>query len=368
MKIGIDCRELRGQAGGFRTYLVGLLEGLTKIDTTNKYILYAYSSLDFEGIVTPTNAVFAPIGGGRLWADWVSLPKRIQMDNPDVVHFPANYGITGVYIPTVVTLHDCISLEPQERCMCAKSRLLRKYSAIMTQRSVTRADIVITVSNYSKEQIMRRFSCAERIVVTHEAARITADGEVVSTDSNEVNSQPYLLALASVDRRKNTAVVMRAFSMTRLSREKCRLVVVASHPSAKRLAEQQAVELGIQPMVDIRTGVDDLALRRLYQNCKAFVFPSLDEGFGLPPLEAMALGAAVMSSDRASMPEVLGDAALYFDPTDPTDLANKMDALIGQEALRTHLREAGRQRAASFSWEDAARGTLGAYERAAGNT
>lgn len=360
MRVAIDCRELCGQAGGFRTYLIGLLEGLAAIDTDNDYLLYVYSPLDLQDICIPKHSVTVSVSSGRLWSDWISLRKHINMDQPDVVHFPANYGFVGIQVPSVITLHDCILFDSHARCASVKSEILRRYSAKMTELSITRASKVITVSNYSRDQIISRFDCAQKIAVTYEAARISSEGDEVYAASD----LPYLLALASVDHRKNTSMVIRAFSQSHVARERCRLLIVASHPAARRLVECQADELGVSSLVDIRSGVDDRTLQCLYKNCEAFVFPSIDEGFGLPPLEAMACGAAVISSDRASMPEVLGDAALYFNPIDPCDLAKKMDLVVGQEELRTSLGQAGLGRASIFSWNETARGALAAYESA----
>lgn len=366
MKIAIDCRELRGQAGGFRTYLIGLLEGLAEVDTDNEYLLYVYSPSDLEGIRIPVRSLTIDMLGGRLWSDWFSLRKHINSDSPDVVHFPANYGLVGISVPSVVTLHDCISLDSKARCASMKSEILRRYSAMMTGLSIARASAVITVSNYSRGRIARRFGCDRKLVVTYEAARAKPDCKEVCVDPDSASTKPYLLVLASVDRRKNTSLVIEAFSQTRLARERCRLMVVASHPSAQRLVEREAHEFSVFSLIDIRSQVDDRTLQCLYSGCLAFVFPSLDEGFGLPPLEAMACGAAVISSDRASMPEVLGDAALYFDPGDAVDLADKMDVLVDQEGLRKSLGEAGLRRASAFSWQETARSTLDAYEDAVG--
>ncbi|MCX8053453.1 MAG: glycosyltransferase family 4 protein, partial [Armatimonadetes bacterium] len=357
MKIAIDCRELHGPSGGFKTYLLGLLTGLAAVDTTNSYLLYAYSTKDLEGLRVPTNSVLRTVSGGRLWSDWFAMRKLIGRDQPDVVHFPANYGLTGLGVPTVITLHDCISLTSCAGCTSVKSELLKRYSAIMTRRSIPHANVILTVSNYSRDQIIRRFGCSERIVVTYEAAR-----EATAYYSSEAHSEPYLLALASVDRRKNTAAVIEAFSLSRLPSEGYRLVIVASNNRAGRMIEQQAIRFGVQAYTTVLVGIDDSALRQLYKNSAAFVFPSLDEGFGLPPLEAMACGTVVISSDRASMPEILGDAALYFDPEDKTDLARKMEMMVTNKDLAKRLREAGVRRAAKFSWEKTACGTLYAYK------
>lgn len=364
MKIAIDCRELGGQAGGFRTYLTGLLEGLAAIDAENRYILYVYPSANLGGMKLPAGSEIAMVPGGRVRADWISLRKQIREDCPDVVHFPANYGVRGVTAPVVITLHDCISLKASSRCTNTKSELLRRYSALMTRMSVPKASVILTVSNYARNQIAEILGYEDRAMITYGAARLIRDNEAPDEDLSNVRTKPYVLALASVDPRKNTKVVIDAFARTALTKKSCRLVIVASHSAAARLVENQAAELRLLPLVDILTEVDDASLRRLYAHSKAFVFPSLEEGFGLPPLEAMACKAVVLSSDRTSMPEVLGDAALYFDPTDANDLAKKMDLVISDATVREQLLAAGREQVSRFSWEETARRTLEAYSRA----
>lgn len=363
MRIGIDIREICStQAGGFRSYLSGMLSGLADAAITYSYVLYSSPGADLARITLPPDSTVVPVNGGRLWRDWVSLRRRVELDQLDVIHFPANYGLVGMRTPSVITLHDCISLGYATRCTSAKSELLRRYSAAMTRLSIPQASVVITVSDYSREQIVRHFGCPEKVIVTHGAARIPAAG---SDDGAEAEGQPYLLAFASVDPRKNTAVVIEAFCVSSLPSRNCRLIVVASHPAARQMVQRQAARLGVEGLVEVRTKVDDASLRQLYRNSVAFVFPSLEEGFGLPPLEAMACGTAVLSSDRASMPEVLGDAAIWFDPADTADVAHKLDMIYDDQVLREQFREKALQRAAMFSWQETARGTLYAYERAA---
>ncbi len=365
MKIAIDCRELGGQAGGFRTYLTGLLEGLATIDAENQYVLYAYPSANSGSTKLPTGSEVVAVQGGRLRSDWISLRRQIRADCPDVVHFPANYGVGGLTVPTVITLHDCISLKADSRCASAKSDLLRRYSALMTRMSVPKASVILTVSDYARGEIAKTLGCGDRVMVTYGADRPVTDDETPADEPSNERTEPYILALASVDPRKNTKLVIEAFAKTALANRSCRLVIVASHSAAARMVRDQAAELQVLPLVDVLTDVDDPSLRRLYARSTAFVFPSLEEGFGLPPLEAMACRAVVLSSDRTSMPEVLGDAALYFDPTDADDLARKMDMVTGNAAIREQLIAAGRERVARFSWEETARRTLEAYGLAA---
>lgn len=367
IRIGIDARELsKNQPGGFRSYIRGLLHGLAEIDGTNEYLLYLDRPIEQREGFVPKNSTLRVLSGGRLLVDWLAFARCIKMDGPDIMHFACNYGLGNLDIPTVISLHDCISLGPAPKRTSLRSRLLSEYSALMTRRSVPAADALVTMSEYSRSQILRYFpGVQDRVAVTHLAGSIKGASHQKETAGHfsDLVAGDYVLVLASVDPRKNVDLAIEAFSQTTAASEGCVLVAVCSHPSAAAMVSTKAEQCGVGSRAAILTGVSDGELCSLYRHCTAFVFASLEEGFGLPPLEAMGHGCPVISSNTSSMPEILGDAAVYFDPLDREALSQAIDLVWQSNKLRASLRERGLERASQFSWRKTAEATLSVYRR-----
>ena len=364
MKIAIDARELsKPQSGGFRTYIKGLLYGLSEIDKTNEYFIYLDRPIDRQIFRFPVNTSLRVVSGNRIIVDNYTLKNAINADNPDVVHFPCNYGISKITAPVVISLMDVICLKKTNNHMSLKSHMFTRYSAQMTRFSIPKADAVITISEYSKQQILNYFNIDNRMTVIYPAGPIDKQLNDPIRDFEGLLDTPYFLALASIDPRKNTLAVIDAFSRLSSLGNNNHLVVVASHNTAAELIRQKAQEYGVTQKIIILTGINDAELRHLYHHCAAFIFASLDEGFGLPPLEAMACGCAVASSNCASMPEILGDAAIYFDPLNPDDIAEKLNMLSIDTDLRSNLVKKGIIRSQMYSWSITAEKTLDLYNK-----
>lgn len=363
MKIAIDARELsKPQSGGFRSYVKGLLYGLSEIDEVNEYLIYLDRPIEAGSFKLPQNSVLKIIPGNRIIADRFTLKKAINAENPDIVHFPCNYGISGINSPVIISLLDTISLVKSNDHMSLKSQMFTAYSARMTKNSVPKADAIITISNYSRQQILKFFNVDNRITVIHLAGSISKKTNQPIRDSIKSFNMPYFLALASVDPRKNTRAVIDAFTRASAYNADCFLVVAASHTDAAEMIRRKTQNISDAHKIIILTDVNDSELENLYSNSIAFIFASLDEGFGLPPLEAMACGCPIASSNLACMPEVLGDAAIYFDPLNTDDIAAKLDKLYVDPALRAILRERGYTQLMAYSWQKTAEKTLDIYE------
>jgi alpha-1,3-rhamnosyl/mannosyltransferase len=177
-------------------------------------------------------------------------------------------------------------------------------------------------------------------------------------------AQPYLLSMGNTKPHKDLQTLLRAFAHVAPALPDLRLLLVGEEPPGYL----DAVPAGAPPEVRARvtfTGrVSDAELRALYAGASAFVFPSRYEGFGLPPLEAMALGAPVVCANAASLPEVVGDAALLFPAGDVGALAEALSRVLGDPALRERASQAGRERAAEFTWERTAAATVAVYREA----
>ena len=234
-------------------------------------------------------------------------------------------------------------------------------------RAACRADAVIAISAYSRRHFLRIFPCypAERIVVAPLASRFDATSPQVRPDTlSGIEPGRFWLCVGTIEPRKNHERLLHAYAAWRRDTGGDMPLVVAGGKGwlMDDLAATVA-GLGIADHLVFTGYVPDNELAWLYANCFAFLFPSLFEGFGLPVLEAMSLGAAVVTSDTSSLPEVAGEAALLVDPLDVAALSRAMAALSGDSALRDGLRQRALARSGLFSWEATARVVLGTYDK-----
>jgi glycosyltransferase involved in cell wall biosynthesis len=282
---------------------------------------------------------------------WVTavLARR----RPDVFYSPGFNAPPTCPVPFVFTVFDLIHLEIPEE----SSRARRLYYRLHVKPAVRRACAVLTGSEYSRARIVEWSGVdAERVVVIRGAAgeEFTPEGE-----SHEPG-YPYLLYVGNHKPHKNLGRLIQALAQLR-DRSALRLLLVgAADPELVDVART----IGVGDRLLFLGDVPDERLPALYRGALAFVFPSLHEGFGLPPLEAMACGTPVVSSLATSLPEVVGDAAVPVDPLDVDSIADGIDRIVGNDRLRGDLRARGLVQAARFSWQEAARRTWQALQRA----
>lgn len=267
-------------------------------------------------------------------------------------------------IPTVLTVHDLIFRHLPEH----HKRLNRWYLNATLPLYCRRAAHIIAVSEATRNDLIRAFAAPpEKITVIHEAAdprfQPQPAGALAGMRAHYALPEHYLLYVGTIEPRKNLTRLLHAWEPLYLAGEAPRWVIVGKRGW---LADDFYTALEASPARKgvIFTGyVLDSDLPLLYAGAAAFVFPSLYEGFGLPPLEALACGAPVLCSNTSSLPEVVGDAALTVTPTDVDALREGLRRLLQDAELRAELREKGLQRAAAFSWERAAAETLQLYRR-----
>jgi alpha-1,3-rhamnosyl/mannosyltransferase len=233
-----------------------------------------------------------------------------------------------------------------------------------------RAAAVVTVSESAKAGIVRHFALhPESVVVTPEAAapcfrRVSDPDTVQRVCARYALSPGFILAIGSPDPRKNVAAVIDAYAgLPTALRERHPLAIVWTHPRLAPGITLHSQQRNITQQIRFLPSVSDEELAVLYSGAAVFVFPSLGEGFGLPPLEAMACGAPVIAANTSAIPEVVGSAALLIDPSDPTALTTAMRRVLEDAVCRDALSRAGRARAADFSWERCARQTRAVYQR-----
>ncbi len=367
MRIGINALFLERPETGSGQYTRHLLEALAKADPTSEYLLFR------PGPAPPTPNTPYPISNlAKLWFEQVAFSLTCRRLGVDLAHVPYFASPLFPTVPTVVTVHDLIPLIlPAYR----GSPLVRLYTRLVAA-AARKAEAVITVSQASQRDIVRYLHIPpERIHVTYEAAGeafrpVEDEARLVAIRQKYGLPQRYLLYLGGFDQRKNLPALLRAFALLVNRRPQARLVVAGKLPGRDsplfpdpcRLVR----ELGLTEKVVFTGWVAEEDKPALLSGAVAFVFPSLYEGFGLPPLEAMACGTPVIASDRSSLPKVVGEGGMLVEPTDMEALAEAMESLLVDDALRAKLRQKALAQAAEFSWEQTALGTMAVYRKVVG--
>ncbi len=374
MRIGIDVSWAQMGPSGTATYVAGLVEALTRVGAEHDYVLFtrrperygpALPDLDRPNIARV--AVDAPLTNLR---QQVALPPALRRGRLDLYHSPAFFLPLALPLlwrgPTVVSMFDLNFLRLRENWRAGRRAT---YLSLVVQAPIAarQATRIITLSETSARDIARLLRAPpHKIAVVPAAPRDTfrdLPGARAVARARESYGR-FFLSVGVLAPQKNLARVLAAFA--RLDDGATRLVL-AGRPAgayAEAVLRPLARELGVEGRVVFAGATSDDELRALYHAAEALVFPSLGEGFGLPIVEAMACGCPVVTSNLSSMPEVAGDAALLVDPHDVASIAQALRSLLRDPALRAALVARGSARAARYTWDEAARGTLRVYEQA----
>lgn len=365
-RIALDLHTLTRLMQGSRTYAWNLARRLPGLDPDSDYFFHLPPGGDGEAAhLAAANVLFREAPGSRV-ARLLTFGARLRRDGADLLH--CQYlSPPCLPCPCVLALHDVLH-ESHPAFYPGGMRLLmrRLYPA-----AARRAVLVLTCSEHSRGEIVRRLGVPEERVLAiplaaDEAFRPARDEAERAADLAAAARYgvrpPYVLFVGRVEPRKNIPALVRAFRALAGARPGLTLVVAGMVDPL--FAARLAGDLGRgDPRILAIGRVAQEDLPSLYREAELFAFPSHAEGFGLPPLEAMACGVPVVSSGAASLPEVTGDAALLVDPDDEATLARAMERVLADSALRASLAARGLERSARFSWERTARRTLEAYHR-----
>ena len=378
MRIGIDARTLSGRFTGDRTYWRGLIGGLAAVDAANEYILYTRRPVDGDpppGLGANFNwrQVASP-SNDALWM-LMGWPRALKADKIDVAHTQYNIPLLGAPCPIVTTVHD-VSFRVHPDLFLPKDR---KILQTLVPRSMRKAARVIAVSESTRRDILRFYPQVpkDNVRVVLEAAdskfHPPAGGQetarAAANTALGLDDRPYLLAVGVLQPRKNLALLLDAFALVKLglkingSPPPHRLVIVGKRGWLDDTDAQLAgLPEAVTRDIVLAGYVADDDLPALYGGAEALCYPSRYEGFGLPPLEALACGCPVLCSRSSSLPEVVGDAGILLSPEDSDAWARALGKLLSAPPILARWRERGPARAALFSWEKAARETLEVYE------
>lgn len=364
MKIAIDVRDAAKEKTGKGWYVFNILEQLFTIDKKNHYILYSNSKTNpFQ---ESKNIEFRSMEAKP--SKWHFLViKDIQKEKVDLFFAPSSY-IIPAFCPTsikmVMTVHDLVShMFPANHNK--KAVIIERLTL---KRAIKRADKIFVVSENTKKDLLKRFTYPEsRITTTY-----CAPAEYFNTKTSEEDLQKFkekmkypdnfVLAVGTLEPRKNFATLIRSFSTIKKKHPDFKLVIVGKQGWKFKQIEETIKQYKLEEEVIFPGYLKDNDLKNTYKLAKVFVFPSLYEGFGIPPLEAMASGCPVVSSNVASLPEVIGDAGLLVDPTNPYKLAEAVSSLIENEQVRQKMIERGHGQVQKFHWKNSAEIALQAFK------
>jgi glycosyltransferase involved in cell wall biosynthesis len=371
MHIAIDAHSVGAQLAGNETYAVNLIEALAEIDQANQYTLYVtkQSAVDRYTNRWPNFQVKRTLPHTPLVRIPLTLSLELRRSPVDVLHVQYT-APPRMPCALVVTIHD-LSFEHLPETFNRRSRAQLRLTV---RRTARKAAQILTLSEFSRRDIIGTYGIdSNRVSVTPPAAARQFAPVTNATELRRIRTsygiqRDYILALGSIQPRKNLVRLINAYTALRRVRPETELpqLVLAGkrgwlEAETIRAAEQSDARRDI-----LLIGyVPDSDLPALYGSALCFAYPSYYEGFGLPVLEAMQCGTPVIAGNRTSLPEVIGSAGVLVDPFDESAIAHGLLELIERPDLRDQLRIKGLARAAQFDWTTTARLTLQAYERAA---
>jgi len=357
MRIAIDVRKINDF--GIGTYLRNLIRHLPTLDPATEYYLLGYEQDQalLSSISTSFRHAFVSAPNYSL-SEHLAIPMALRKIRADLYHAP--HYVLPYFMPcrSVATVHDVIHLLfPQYLA----SRFAVHYAKHMIGRALEKAELVMTVSKASKRDLLGFFDIDEtKIRVIPNGIDPAMTLELDASELDRVKQRFQLrgrnaLFVGNIKPHKNVERLIAAFAKARQDPQLSDLTLIvvgdeiSKYPSLRRAVERHDVRANVR----FFGFVPERTLVALYRAADVFVFPSLYEGFGLPPLEAMANGTPVITSKISSLPEVVGDAAVTVDPYNIDEIADAMKSVLTDEALRARLTQDGRVRAEGFSWEKA---------------
>ena len=348
LTIGIDARAAAEVPGGRGRYVRELLRELSLAGRENRFRLYAREPWDFTH-----DDRFEWVLIDRPDPVWHALAARRANAECDVFLSTNSYlTVWMTRIPTAIVVYDLVPWEPTAHAQKRASRIERAT----IRPALRRAERLLCISEATERDLVQRFPAARGKTVSIPLAAATAEpAPIEEVRLRHRLERPFLLCTGTLEPRKNLPRLIEAYASLGTDRE---LLLVG--PEGWEL---EAATAGVDTHgVRVLGFVSDADLAALYGECEVFAYPSLYEGFGLPLLEAMAMGAACVTSSISSLPEVGGDAVLYVDPHSVQDIARGLGELLGSPERRRELGERARARAAEFSWQRTAAQTLAELE------
>jgi hypothetical protein len=366
MNIGVDIRTLSFRKGGISHFTYGLLKALTRLDRVNRYWLFNFTKSPYEWDTFRGNVqeivlrLPQRLGLKRMWESFL-LPLAASKYDLQAWFSPDFLAPRFLRIPRVVTIHDLIFMNFYD----PKSKESLQLAAKVAY-AVRHAAKIIVTSQFTLQDLRKVFAFEEaKMAVVPLAAderfHPIRDQELVSAVLGKYGVDfPYILFVGETSERKNVASLLKAYRLLKDANRLCgqKLLIVGKRTGYTDRLLREVSTLELADEVFFTGYVPDEDLPFIYNGADVFVFPSLYEGFGIPPIEAMQCQIPVVASKTTSIPEVVGEGALLFDPRDPADIANTIDAIINAKVDINGLKSMAKRQAEKFNWTHTAKQTM----------
>jgi len=372
MRIGYDIRPFLKEKTGVGVYFKNLLFSLSQIDKTNEYYLFSssfkdrfataelppFSKMHFRDFRYPVKAI------NFFWYKfcWPPLDYFFKTEL-DLTHSPG-----PLILPTkgkkIVTVHDLFFMDfPMLVDTETRGNFVTRI-----RDSLIRADKIVAVSKFIKNQLIERFVLEEeKVRVIYHGLDRKFNVDISEEETKEIQRKfslpsSFLLFVGTLEPRKNLLNLVEALKIVHEKYRKIPLVLVGRKGQDYGKVVTKIEKLNLEPWISLTGYVPEKDLKSFYSSAEVFVFPSFREGFGLPLLEAMSCGVPIVASSAPAIPEIAKDAALYFDPYEPEDIADKIILALKDNELRQRMVENGEKRVLDFDWAAAAAETLEFYQ------
>lgn len=367
MRIGIDGRELiRDGMTGIGRYLHNFLDFALK-ESDHTFIIYGNQNTTVDFVSPNLKVEIIPERNTLFW-DQVILSKCISKDKVDLFFSPFDKAPIFSPVPYIITIHDLLFNIVSEKGY--RNRYLYNTIYMFSRKLIARkASLIVTVSYYSKKDIMQMWGIQDKKVrvipngISNHFHPIESADLINGVKKKYGIERDYILYVGNFKPHKNVISLIEAFAKLPQDLKNLYQLVLCGEKDKYRIPLEEEIDnLRLGGKVVFTGMVDEEDLTALYSGATIFVFPSLYEGFGLPPLEAMACGLPVICSNATSLPEVVGDSGVLVDPRKPENFTNAMLSLLSDQNMRDRLRLKGLQRAKEFSLENTAKKLLEAIE------
>lgn len=356
MKVAIDVQTTLGQPTGFGFYVSNLASGLEKLT----------SEIDLATIKPSSNNDFST--PQRLIWDQFTFPGMARKEGVDIIHQPCFSAPIFYRGPVVVTIHDIISILFPKNIPFASRMFYSKWMPLSYKKALQ----VITISHSTKRDIVKVLKIREdKITVIPLAVDPKFSSQVGAKKVEAVKKKyklpaKYILHIGTLEPRKNLDFLIEVFSevIKDDNFKDFNLVITGKKGWYYEGLFEKVKKLNLEKRVVFTGYFEENDKPALYEGASLFAFPSLYEGFGLPPLEAMASGVPVVSSDTSSMPEVVGEAGILIPPQDKYLWVKSIKRVLGQETLQDKMKAHNKRQVAKFSWDKTAKATVGVYHKA----
>ncbi|MDQ2715934.1 MAG: glycosyltransferase family 4 protein [Chloroflexota bacterium] len=374
MRIALDYTAGIRQGAGVGQYVRGLVDAMLAQDTRNKYTLITSGRPTKEhAFPTASNvrgrSVFIPDRYlNILWYRWRAPLYANGFTGPADIYHGLDFGLPPLAgrVRKVVTVYDLAFLQYPETAVPSLAAYLNK----VVPEAVAAADVVAAISHATKQALIEHYKAPPQKItvipcgIAPHFQRVTDPALLEATRRKFDLHHPLILGVGTLEPRKNHLGLIKAFYEAQQGQEGPAMLALAGGQGWLYEETRRVVtELKLEDKVRFLGRVDDADLVALYSLADVFAFPSFFEGFGMPPLEAMACGAPVITSNTSSLPEVTGEAALLVDPHDTQALADAIRRVIGDEGLREELRQKGYLQAQRYTWSESARKMLSVYQK-----